>query len=221
MQANIQYLEYYQGVHPVIYLSRYIEKKVLAILWTTSRVRQFLITKRFLLRSDHRPLEFIFNPRKELPKVTTSRILIWAIRLMTFDFDIEYVKGNSILRVDELSRLQFHKESKDKTEFEDIFSHWVETDVLSLDRKAAETRHDPVLNRITSRLRKNMRKLLQRPYKEIRHKLMIEHGVICYGDLIFPPEPQKKLVIKSDDIHCGVAATQKRIKLNEMLKNPM
>ena len=44
---------------------------------------------------------------------------------------------------------------------------------------------------------------------------MIEHEVICNGDLIIPPETQRKLVIKSvsDDIHCGVAATLERIKL--------
>ena len=97
------------------------------------------------LRSDHRPLEFIFNPRKELPKVTTSRILRWTIGLMAFDFDIEYVKENSIPHEDALSRLRFYKESKDKIEeFEDTFLHWVETDVLSLDRMAAETRHGPV-----------------------------------------------------------------------------
>ena len=133
-----------------------IEKEALAIVWTTTRARHFLIGKKFLLRSDHRPLEFIFNSRKDLPKVTASRILRWAIRLMAFDFDIEYAKGNSTPRVDALSRLWFYKESKDKTkeEFEDTFLHWVETDVLSLDRMAAETRHDPVLSRITSRIRK-------------------------------------------------------------------
>ena len=74
---------------------------------------------------------------------------------MEFDFDIEYVKGNSIPLVYALSRLRFYKEWKDKTEeFQDTFLHWVETDVLSLDRMAAETRHDPVLSRITSRIRK-------------------------------------------------------------------
>ena len=52
-----------------------IEKEALAIVWTTTRARQFLIGKKFLLRSDHRTLEFIFNPRKELAKVTTSRML--------------------------------------------------------------------------------------------------------------------------------------------------
>ena len=81
---------------------------------------------------------------------------------MAFDIDIEYVKGNSIVCVDAISRLQFYKESRDKTgeEFEDTFLHWVETGVLSLDKMAAETRHDPVLSGITSRIRKKrMRKL--------------------------------------------------------------
>ena len=32
-----------------------IEKEALAIVWTTTRARQFSIGKKFLLRSDHRP----------------------------------------------------------------------------------------------------------------------------------------------------------------------
>ena len=147
-----------QEGHPMMYLSRRLtntefnysnrEKETLAIEWKTTRNRQFLTAKEFLLRNDHRPLEFIFNPRKELPKVTTSRILRWAIIFMTFDFDREYVKGNSVLLIDAISRLRFYKESKDKTEeeFEDTFLHWEETDVLSFDRMAAESRHDQVLS---------------------------------------------------------------------------
>ena len=37
---------------------------------------------------------------------------------MAFDFDKEYVKGNSIPHVNALSRLRFYKESKDKAEDE-------------------------------------------------------------------------------------------------------
>ena len=112
---------------------------------------------------------------------------------MAFDFDIEYVKGNSIPHLDALSRLLLYKESKDKTEeqFEDTFLRWVETDVLSLDRIAAQTRHDPVLSRIASKIRKNIWgncSRAERLYKEKRHKLMIEREMICNGDLIIPPE---------------------------------
>ena len=91
---------------------------------------------------------------------------------MAFDFDIEYVKENSIPHVDALSRLRFNKESKDKTEkeFDDIFLHWVETDVFSLDRMAVQTRHEPVLSRITLKIRKNVWGncfRAERPYKEM------------------------------------------------------
>ena len=36
----------------------------------------------------------------------------------------------------------FKRSQKIKQEFADIFLHWLETDVLSLGRMAAETRHD-------------------------------------------------------------------------------
>ena len=103
-------------------------------------------------------------------------------------------------------------------EFEDTFLYWVETDVLSLDIMAVEARHDPVLSWIMSRIRKTIWRncsRVERPYKEIRHKLTIEHGVICNGDLIILLETQRKLVIKSvhDDMLCGAAATQKGLKL--------
>ena len=60
----------------------------------------------------------------------------------------------------------------------------MEIDVLSLDRMGAETRHDIVLSRITSRIRKNVSgnfSRAERSYKEIRHKLTIEHEVIFMG----------------------------------------
>ena len=44
---------------------------------------------------------------------------------------------------------------------------------LSLDRMAVETRHDPVLSRITENRKKKMKKIIpgrKKPYKEIRYK---------------------------------------------------
>lgn len=54
---------------------------------------------------------------------------------MAYDFGIEYVKGNTIPRVDALSGLQFNKDQKVKTNIPDEeILHWVETDILSLQR---------------------------------------------------------------------------------------
>ena len=94
---------------------------------------------------------------------------------------------------------------------------------MYLDRIAAETSHDPVINRITSGIRKKNiwenYSVVKRPYKDIRHKLTMEHVVICNGDQIITPETQRTLMIKRvhDDIHCGVATTQKTNKITSMV----
>ena len=70
--------------------------------------QNFLKGKKFLLKSDHKPLDFLFNPRKELSRVTLSKILRWAIKTMAFDFDIIYVKGNTILHEEIPSYMWMH-----------------------------------------------------------------------------------------------------------------
>ncbi|XP_065651276.1 uncharacterized protein LOC136079465 [Hydra vulgaris] len=110
-----------QNGHPVLFSrslsdaeTRYfnIEREALAIVWSTHRARHFQIGRRFMLISDHRPLEFIFDCNKELLKVTSARILRWALQMMAFDYDISYKKGESIPHADALSRLSFFRKMK-------------------------------------------------------------------------------------------------------------
>ena len=115
-----------QEGHPIMYLSRKlssaecnysnIEKEALAIGWSMERIQNFLLGKKFLLKSDQKPLEFLFNPRQELPSVTSSRILRWVIEIIAFDFDIIYIKGNTISHVDTQSRLRFQGENGEEHE---------------------------------------------------------------------------------------------------------
>lgn len=70
-----------------------------------------MLGRKFILESDHKPLEFIFNPRRELPKVISARILRWVTKLVAFDFDIVYIKGNTIPHMDALSCLNFESKN--------------------------------------------------------------------------------------------------------------
>ena len=126
-----------QEVHPIMYLSRKlwsaecnysnIEKEVLAIVWSMERAQKFLLGKKFLLKSDHKPLEFLLHLRKELPRVRSSRIYWWAIKIMAFDFDI-YVKRNTIPHVDTVSRQGFQSENREKHKNSEVrIIQWVET----------------------------------------------------------------------------------------------
>ena len=64
-----------QEGHPTMYPSRKlssaecnysnIEKEALAMGWIMERAQNFLLGKKFLLKSDHKPLKLLFNSREE------------------------------------------------------------------------------------------------------------------------------------------------------------
>lgn len=68
-----------QEGHTIIYLTRNLTvveinysniEEVLAIVWSAERAHNLLLVKKFLIKSNYKPLEFIFNPKKELPNFT-------------------------------------------------------------------------------------------------------------------------------------------------------
>lgn len=79
-----------------------------------------------------------------------------------------------------------------------------------------ETIQDPVLSRISDRIKRNTWSncsIAERPYKESRHKLTGKKGIICNGDIIIPPQSLRKEVLKGvhDVVHCGITVTQMRL----------
>ena len=105
-----------QEGHPVIYVSRKlsqaeqnytnIEREALAIVFVVTRLKLFLLGRRFTLQTDHKPLKYLFAPYEEIPKTASARITRWAIALMGFDFELKYTPGEQIPH-DALSRLDF------------------------------------------------------------------------------------------------------------------
>ena len=73
-----------QNGHLVFYISRNlskaeqkysnIEREALAAIFAVTRLRQFLLGRKFTLRTDHKPLQYIFNPNSQTPKVVSARI---------------------------------------------------------------------------------------------------------------------------------------------------
>jgi len=183
----------------VLYLSRSlskaeckysnIEREALANVWATVRARQFLLGWHFTLQTDHRPLEFLFDANKALPKVTSARIMRWALQLSAFDFSITHIDGKSIPHADAQSRFRF-KESEFE-ENSEAFIHLVETDVLCLNDIRHETQQDHTLSSIFKRIVHNdwsRCSAAEKPFKSIRQKLSVESEIISRGDVIVPPQ---------------------------------
>ena len=89
-----------QNDHPVFYISRNltsakqkysnIEREALAVVFTVTRLRQFLLGRKITLRTDHKPLQYILNPSNQVLKVVSARLARWAITLTAYDYDVQY-----------------------------------------------------------------------------------------------------------------------------------
>ncbi|PAA93146.1 hypothetical protein BOX15_Mlig023152g1 [Macrostomum lignano] len=216
-----------QGNHPIMYFSRKlssaeagysnIEREALAIVWAMERAKQFLLGSRFTLRTDHRPLEFIFGSRRQLPKVANARLLRWAIELMAFDYDIVYTKGESIPQVDALSRLDFEGDSDTElTERPESIIHWTGEAVIPWQELKSETQRDRLLLDVMKRVAVNRWSNCspaERPFKAIRHALTTDDGVLCYGDRpVIPAVLLQGVLGIVHDTHQGSGSTRARLQ---------
>ena len=77
-----------------------IEKELAAIHWAIMHFRSYLYGRKFVVRTDHRPLIYLFGMKNPSSKLTRMRL-----DLEEFDFEIEFVPGKSNVVADALSRI--------------------------------------------------------------------------------------------------------------------
>lgn len=83
-----------------------IKKEDLALITAVERFRKF-IYGHFILQINHHPLLALFNTsnRKRLDSCTANRLKHWVLRLIGFDFEIEYIRTENFEQADSLSKL--------------------------------------------------------------------------------------------------------------------
>ena len=81
-----------------MFLSAY-EKELLALALAVQQWRPYLLVRRFRVQIDHKSLKFLLEQQ-----ITTEMQQKWIIKLMEYDFIIEYKKGKFKQVADGLSR---------------------------------------------------------------------------------------------------------------------
>lgn len=80
-----------------------IEKELLAIVWATKYFRPYLFGRKFLIVTDHKPLQWLFNLKEP-----SSRLVRWRLKLEEYTYEIVYKKGKSNTNADALSRVEIN-----------------------------------------------------------------------------------------------------------------
>jgi len=85
------------------------EQELTAIHWAIAHFRPYIYGRHFTVKTDHRPLTYLFSMINPSSKLTQIRL-----ELEEFDFTAEYLKGKNNYVADTLSRIIF-EELKDIT----------------------------------------------------------------------------------------------------------
>lgn len=79
-----------------------IEREMLATVWAMEKFQQFIWGTRFTLRTDRKPLLKILTPEGILK--ATPRLARMSLKLLEFNYDVEYLPGKRNLIGEYLSR---------------------------------------------------------------------------------------------------------------------
>lgn len=194
-----------------------IHKEALAIVFAIEKFHQYLYGRKFVLRTDHKPLVSIFGPNVGIPTAAASRLQRWAIKLAAYDFDIEYVKTDNNT-ADVLSRLIASQKNELAVEEVDLpeqtYLHF-STEALLLDYNVLrkETSRDPILSRVMSYIGNGWPNDIDikelKPYHNRRHELYCELGCIMWGHrVIIPATCRNKVISELHDPHMGMVKTK-------------
>lgn len=103
-----------------------IERELIAIHWGIKHFRPYLYGTPFLVKSDHRPLSYLFSLKDPTSKLSRIRL-----DLAEYNFTVEYLKGKHNVCADALSRI-------DINDLKDIQKHCVLAVTRSMTNKAKQ-----------------------------------------------------------------------------------
>lgn len=184
-----------------------IDKEALAIINGVIKHHQYLYGRHFIIKTDHKPLTFIFGPKFGLPQTAASRLQRYATRLASYDFEIEFVKSRENGNVDALSRLPLPREHKLCNELDLIsyINYVEETFPISASEVAAATKKDNILKQISNYVINGWPSIvsseLEKPYFFRKDNLTIDRGCLLYNHRVVIPEPLRKQVLH--ELHEG------------------
>lgn len=193
-----------------------IERECLAVIYGIQRFHTYVYGKHFTVTSDHKPLEMIFKkPIHRAP----PRLQRMIIKVLGYDFDVQYQKGSTVILADALSRAP--NPSKNQEVELDINVDSIITTKLDLmnfsnDKQAQireETSRDPVMRELLQTIYTGWPNHIQqlptslREYWNYRDELAIESGIIFKGKQVLIPTPLRADILTQ--LHYGHQGIEK------------
>lgn len=172
-----------------------IEREMLAVAVACKKFHYYWFGKRFMVESDHKPLEMI-----HLKNLTAAppRLQRLVLRVQGYDFTIKYKPGTDMLLADPMSKLNPLPNKKS----------------LDLQKVCLVRFSDPELSSPRKIIysgwpeKQKQFPILLRKYLTYHDELSIENGVVLKGRWVIIPESQRDEIIALHQAHQGDSKCQ-------------
>lgn len=211
------------GERPVAYASRalspaerhysQIDREALAITYGIRKFHQFLYGRKFTLRTDHKPLTYIFGDKVGIPVMAASRLQRWAVLLSGYSYDIQYVTSKKNC-ADALSRLPPARKVEPKARVEVTYVNFVEKFLPITNSEVRQaTAKDTHLSRVKMYVESGWPAACPndeiKPFFNRQNELYVESGCIMWGHRMIIPSSLRQLVLKQlHSSHMGIVKTK-------------
>ena len=216
---------------PVAYCSRtlteserhyaQIEKEALATTWACEKFAEYILGKRILIETDHKPLVLLFST-KNLDQMP-PRVLRFRLRLNRFDFSIYHTPGKNLHLADTLSRAPVSPPGSNSIEFVQEVESFIQTVIAALPAKAdrlQQYRDAQATDATCSKLKKycsvgwpEKRNLPSdiKPYWKYRGELtVVDNMLLCNHRIVVPVALQAQTLDKIHQGHQGIQRCRAR-----------
>ena len=200
---------------PVYYASRSIgeaeknyvaiELESLAVAWAFEKLHHFIYGKKFKLQTDQKPLATILSRSQN---ASTPRLQRLLNRAFQYDFDVEYIKGETNVVADCLSRLGV---TKDHIKLPKAMVHSVSVELPAtkdfLDRVRTATQKDQELQLLTQQVKLGWPKKISevddkiKCYWSFREDITVTEDIVVKGHRIIVPKDMREYML--NQVHKG------------------
>lgn len=192
------------------------QREALAIVWACEHYYFYLLGHRFIIKTDAQGVSYIFNRDAKAPKRLLRRAEGWAMRLDSFDYEIEFIKGSENIS-DPSSRLFTgitveYTESEAPCEIATITAELEEEDVnyskdfMPLSEVSMHTKGDAELQAVIKALESGIWDADAKYYERFEEELRVDKGVVVRdGRALIPKTLQMKALNLAHKGHPGIS----------------
>lgn len=192
-----------------------IDKEALALVFAVKYFHQYVYGRKFVLKTDHKPLVSIFGEKKGIPIMAAHRLQRYAVFLSGYSYRIEFIKGLDNGNADALSRLPLNKSDKiNDVECDKFYINMITTNVKSIsdldiidEIKKEEILKEVFIRVFAGRWPNKIKEVSEelKPYFSRKNELAIEQGCLMWGHrLIIPTKFREQLISELHSTHLGI-----------------